>query len=117
MSRLKPRPTKPNYEMASWCYPKNFSMGYKEQAANACLYPGPATGRLRRVFPRRNNPDFGEELVLTIVPVVFREHFPELLWDLVRLAGGIRMVVAGLVVADAETGAAAIAELERFDRI
>ena len=83
----------------------------------ALLVPGPAKKRTRRIFPRRNDPDFGEVLVLAVVPVVLREHFPQLFREFVRLIGGVGVVFASLVVADAESRAAAIAELERFDRI
>jgi len=85
--------------------------------SNRCF---PLTGKQTssgRGAPIGDDPDFGEELVLAIVPVVCREHFAQLLREFVRLAGGIGVVLACLVVANAEAGAAAIAELERFDRI
>ena len=56
-------------------------------------------------------------LVLAIVPVVFREHFPQLPGDFVRLARDIGVVFALLMVANAESRSAAIAELESLDRI
>src|ERR1700691_2030743 len=70
-----------------------------------------------RSTPIGKDPDFGEVLVLAIVVVVLGEHFAQLLWEFVGLARGIRVVFAGLVVADAESRAAAIAELKSFDRI
>jgi hypothetical protein len=55
--------------------------------------------------------------VLAVVVVVLGKHFAKLLGDLVRLIGSIGVVLARLVVANAETSAATIAQLERFDRI
>jgi hypothetical protein len=55
--------------------------------------------------------------VLAIVSVVVREHFPQLVREFVGQGRGIGMVLACLVVANAESRAAAIAQLKRFDRI
>jgi hypothetical protein len=50
--------------------------------------------------------------------VIFGEHFAQFLREFIGLAGEIGVVVfASLVVANAESRAAAIAQLERFDRI
>jgi hypothetical protein len=78
---------------------------------------GAAERRRGRALPRRDDPDFGEELVLAVVAVVFGEHFAQLVWELVGLARSVLVMLTGLVVADAESRAAAIAELERFDRV
>jgi hypothetical protein len=55
--------------------------------------------------------------VLAIVAVIFREHFPQLVRELIGQTGAIGVVLASLVVANAESSAAAIAELERFNRV
>ncbi len=62
-----------------------------------------------RSAPIGDDPDFGEVFVLAIVAVVLGKHFAQLLWEFVRLARGIGEVLAGLMVANAETRAAAIA--------
>ena len=51
------------------------------------------------------------------MPVVGRQHFTQLLGELVRLVPGIGVMLTGLVVSDSEPGAAAIAKLESLDRI
>jgi hypothetical protein len=93
------------------------SMGSNEHAAIALLLPGPAERGTSRTFPGRYDPDFGEVFVLAIVAVVFREHFPQLLREFIGLDGGMGVLLAGLVVANAKSRTTAIAELERLDRI
>src|SRR4029077_10579655 len=73
--------------------------------------------RSGRGAPIGNVPDFREVLVLAIMPVIGGKHFPQLLRKLARLICGIGVVLARLVVTYAESRAAAIAELKRFDRI
>src|ERR1700689_1411004 len=65
-----------------------------------------------RSAPIGKDPDFREVFVFAIVPVIGSEHFPQLLGEFVRLARGVGVMLARLVVADTESRAAAIAELE-----
>jgi hypothetical protein len=55
--------------------------------------------------------------MLTIMPVVRGKHFPELFGELVLSACGVRVMFAPLVVPDAESHSAAVAEFKGFDRI
>ena len=68
-------------------------------------------------IPIGDEPDFRELLMLAIMAVILGEHLPELPGEAVGLVRGVRGRLAGLVVPDAKPGAAAIAELERFDRV
>jgi hypothetical protein len=55
--------------------------------------------------------------VFAVVVVVFCEHFAEFFGEFVWLVTVGGVVLAALMVADAETGSAAIAEFKGFDRI
>jgi hypothetical protein len=55
--------------------------------------------------------------MLTIVPVVRGEHLAELFGELVLLPCGVRVVLASLVISNAKSRSAAVAELKGFDRI
>jgi hypothetical protein len=70
-----------------------------------------------RYGPIRKDPDFREVLMLPVEGVILGKHFAELLSEFVRLAFVIGVVLAFLVVADAESRTATIAKLEGFDRI
>src|SRR6266849_5345524 len=70
-----------------------------------------------RSVPIGNDPDFGELFVLAVVPVILGQHFPEFARQGV---GALRRVcgrLAGLMVPDAEAGAATIAEFKGFDGV
>src|SRR5579871_5244734 len=69
--------------------------------AEACATSG-------RGSPIGDHPDFSELLVLSIVTVILGEHFAELFGELVGLVRGIWLVIAGLVISDAEPRAAAV---------
>jgi hypothetical protein len=72
---------------------------------------------LSRGAPIGNHPNFGEVFVLAIVTVVSREHLPQFFRELIRLTRGIGWVLAFLMIANAKSRAAVIAELEHFDRV
>jgi hypothetical protein len=55
--------------------------------------------------------------MLTIVPVVRGEHLPELFGELVLLPCGVRVMLATLMIPNAESHSAAVAKLKGFDRI
>jgi hypothetical protein len=67
--------------------------------------------------PIGQNPDFGEVLVLAVVPMILGEHFPQFPGKFVRPGRGVEVVPASLEVANSESRAAAIAELKRLDRV
>jgi hypothetical protein len=67
--------------------------------------------------PIGKHPNFGEVLVLALVAVVRRKHFPELLGQFLCLLRGGYVVLALLMVPNPKSGAAAIAQLKGFDRI
>ena len=70
----------------------------------------------RRV-PIGNYPNFGEVLVLALVPVILCKHFAEHFRQIVRLPGDRGVALALLVIANCESGAATITKLKSFDRI
>src|ERR1700693_4379588 len=55
--------------------------------------------------------------MLTIMSVVRGEHLPELLGEFVVLPCGVRVVLASLMISNAKSRSAAVAELKGFDRI
>ena len=67
--------------------------------------------------PVGNHPNFREDLVLALLPVVLGKHFTELLLKFVGLLRGGSVVLALLMVTNRKSGAAAIAQLKGFDCI
>ena len=68
-------------------------------------------------FPVSADPNFREVLVLTIMAVVRRQHLSKLGRQFLFLLRGISVLFAGLMVANREARATAIAQLKHFDRI